>query len=87
MSTPGHIPSERPAVGTRPVRPGESEASSHEAWLHDLRNEVNTALMSAAVARRLLADGRHAEALISLEQTEAACYRCARTLHDRGDAH
>jgi hypothetical protein len=49
-------------------------------WLHDVRNELNTAMMSAAAARRLLQDGDRDEALANIQRTEAACYRCAQLL-------
>lgn len=49
-------------------------------WMHDVRNELNTAMMSAAAARRLLQDGDSGEALANIQRTEAACYRCAQLL-------
>lgn len=46
-------------------------------WMHELRNELNTAMMAAAAARRLLQDGKSEEALSNMRRAEAACYRCA----------
>lgn len=51
-------------------------------WTHELRNELNTAMMAAAAARRLLQDGESEEALANIRRTEAACYRCALLLRD-----
>lgn len=49
-------------------------------WMHELRNELNTAMMAAAAARRLLQDGEADEALANVRRTEAACFRCAQLL-------
>lgn len=62
-----------------PVGPDDSVPNGH--WLHELRNELNTAMMAAAAARQLLQTGDDAEALANIRRTEAACQRCARLLH------
>lgn len=49
-------------------------------WLHEVRNELSTAMMAAAVARRLLQRGEHEAAMLSLHRTESACHRCAQLL-------
>ncbi|HST45187.1 MAG TPA: hypothetical protein VLK29_08180 [Luteimonas sp.] len=51
-------------------------SSPREAWLHDLRNAINTALMSTNVARRLMEGGDVDRALGFLQDAEAACDRC-----------
>lgn len=55
-------------------------AEGEGRWMHELRNELNTAMMAAAAARRLLQDGEAEEALANVRRTEAACYRCAQLL-------
>lgn len=45
------------------------------AWEHDLRNAINGALISVAVARRLLAQGDVERAAVLLADTQAACER------------
>jgi hypothetical protein len=73
------LPPPLSATSSSPVVPGyRTDASAR--WLHDVRNELNTALMSAAAARRLLQDGDRDEALANLQRTEAACFRCAQLL-------
>lgn len=62
-----------------PASPGH-HADAGARWMHDVRNELNTALMSAAAARRLLQDGDRDEALANIQRTEAACFRCAQLL-------
>ncbi|HEY4556399.1 MAG TPA: hypothetical protein VIG68_08205 [Lysobacter sp.] len=52
--------------------------------MHDLRNELNTAMMAAAAARRLLQAGDTAEALANVHRVEAACLRCGQLLRDSG---
>lgn len=52
------------------------ETGPRETWLHDLRNAINTALMSTNVARRLLESGDTERALGFLVDAEAACDRC-----------
>lgn len=59
---------------------GDDEPALNSRWMHGLRNELNTAMMSAAAARRLLQDGSDAEALENIRRTEAACLRCAQLL-------
>lgn len=51
-------------------------ASAIDVWLHDMRNAINTAGMSAAVARRLVEDGDTTRALEFLRDVEQACERC-----------
>lgn len=68
-----------------PCTVGPDGTVSNGRWMHELRNELNTALMAAAAARRLLQTGDGAEALENIRRTEAACDRCARLLH-RGHA-
>ena len=46
-----------------------------EAWLHDARNAVNSALMCASVAERLLAQERWAEAQRFCGDARDACER------------
>ena len=50
--------------------------AAHEAWLHDLRNAVNTALMSVSVARRLMDAGDNTRAHPFVVEAEDACDRC-----------
>ena len=54
-------------------------------WMHELRNELNTAMMAAAAARHLLQNGETNEALENLRRTELACRRCAQLLHREHD--
>lgn len=81
MSTQPPIPRAREPF---PV-PGAGHAGNDTRWMHDLRNELNTAMMSAAAARRLLQDGRTEEALVNLQRSESACYRCALLLSEPDD--
>lgn len=67
------------ATSSPPTMPGR-RADAGTRWMHDVRNELNTALMSAAAARRLLQDGDRDEALANLQRIEAACFRCAQLL-------
>ena len=46
------------------------------AWLHELRNAINTASVSTHVVRRLLESGQLESAMKFLADTEAACERC-----------
>ncbi|GHA83678.1 hypothetical protein [Cognatilysobacter bugurensis] len=55
-------------------------AAANSRWMHGVRNELNTAMMAAAAARRLLQNGSDAEALENIRRTEAACQRCAQLL-------
>lgn len=57
-----------PPSGVPPVHSPE--------WLHDLRNAVNAATISAAVVRRFLESGEHARAMEFVSEVEAACERC-----------
>ena len=52
------------------------DAGPRETWLHDLRNAINTALISTNVARRLMEGGETARALAFIADAEAACDRC-----------
>ena len=61
------------------------EAGARAIWMHDLRNSINTALMSTAVAKRLLESGDAERALGFLADAEAACDRC-RVLVNRDNA-
>ena len=56
--------------------------SARDRWLHEVRNQLNTATMSAAAARRLLQLGDVEEALANLMRTESACGRCAELVRD-----
>jgi C4-dicarboxylate-specific signal transduction histidine kinase len=60
-------------------------AMSGGRWMHELRNELNTAVMAAAAARHLLQAGATNEALENLRRTELACRRCAQLLHRERD--
>lgn len=62
--------------------PGETPP---EAWLHDLRNAVNTAGMSIAVARRLIEAGELERGLSFLAEVETACDRCRLLINQHGD--
>jgi hypothetical protein len=73
------LPPPLPATSSSPVVPAP-RTDAGARWMHDVRNELNTALMSAAAARRLLQDGDRDEALANLQRTEAACFRCAQLL-------
>ncbi|CAA9355372.1 MAG: hypothetical protein AVDCRST_MAG71-3023 [uncultured Lysobacter sp.] len=80
--------SSQPPLSQVPVLPpatGAMPAAMHGRWIHELRNELNTAMMAAAAARRLLQDGMTDEALANVRRTEAACYRCASLLRDSDD--
>lgn len=79
MSSTPQMPDRMPAAS--PPIP----AAADGRWLHDVRNELNTAMMAAAAARRLLQDGDHAEALANVQRTESACYRCAQLLRHEPD--
>ena len=48
---------------------------SRAEWLHDLRNAVNTALMSTSVVERLIKQGDTVRALIFLADARDACER------------
>jgi hypothetical protein len=63
-----------------PSTPAVHRTDAGGRWLHDVRNELNTAMMSAAAARRLLQDGDTDEALANIRRAEAACFRCAQQL-------
>ena len=80
MSTVPPLP---PAAAGRPV-PHPGVLLAHDRWMHDLRNELNTAMMAAAAARRLLQAGDTAEALANVHRVEAACLRCGQLLRDSG---
>lgn len=54
------------------------------AWLHDLRNAVNTAGMSIAVARRLIEAGETERGLAFLSEVETACDRCRLLINRHG---
>lgn len=56
-------------------------AAAGGRWMHELRNELNTAMMAAAAARQLLQRGATDDALENLRRTELACRRCAQLLH------
>jgi C4-dicarboxylate-specific signal transduction histidine kinase len=60
-------------------------AVSDGRWMHELRNELNTAMMAAAAARQLVQTGDTDEALKNLRRTEQACRRCAQLLHRERD--
>jgi len=51
-------------------------------WLHDLRNAVNTALISTSVVRGLLDQGDAARALPFVIDAQDACKRCRVLLSD-----
>jgi hypothetical protein len=80
MSSTPQLP---PVASPSAVPVPASESSGR--WMHDVRNELNTAMMSAAAARRLLQDGDRDEALENIQRTEAACYRCAQLLRRDAD--
>ena len=63
-----------PYAASEGIRPGGR-------WMHELRNELNTAMMAAAAARQLLQTGATDDALENLRRTESACRRCAQLLH------
>lgn len=46
------------------------------AWLHDMRDAVNTVGLSAAVAKTLIERDEPARALELLDELEHACDRC-----------
>jgi hypothetical protein len=46
-----------------------------DAWLHEARNAVNSALMCSSVAERLLDQGRSAEAQRFCTDAREACER------------
>jgi hypothetical protein len=76
--------SSTPQLPTTPSSTAAASAafqlSTAGRWMHELRNELNTAMMAAAAARRLVQDGDAGEALENIRRTEAACYRCAQLL-------
>lgn len=51
-------------------------ASNDEVWLHELRNAVNSALVSTSVVKSLLEDGDAAGAMSFVVDAQAACERC-----------
>lgn len=60
--------------------------SPHEdfdAWLHRLRNEVNSAQMAAAAALMLLDAGQQQSARENLDRAASACRRSAKLLSGR----
>lgn len=65
--------------------PAPDATSAGKRWMHELRNELNTAMMAAAAARHLLQGGETNEALENLRRTELACRRCAQLLHRERD--
>lgn len=62
--------------------PAPGSPAPQRAWMHALRNELNTAMMAAAASRRLLQTGEPDEALENVRRTEAACLRAAMLLRD-----
>lgn len=50
--------------------------SINAAWLHDMRDAVNTVALSAAVAKTLMEHGEPDRALELLDELEHACDRC-----------
>lgn len=70
-------------MSATPPLPCADEVPADGRWMHALRNELNTAMMAAAAARRLLQDGDAAEALENLRRVEAACERCVQRLPPR----
>jgi hypothetical protein len=61
------------------------QGSPREQWLHDLRNAVNTAGMSIAVARRLIEAGEIERGLGFLAEVETACDRCRLLINQHGN--
>ena len=61
-----------------------SPAHTAASWLHDLRNAVNTAGMSIAVARRLIEAGETERGLAFLAEVETACDRCRLLINQHG---
>lgn len=47
-----------------------------EVWLHELRNAVNSALVSTSVVKSLLEDGDAAGAMSFVVDAQEACERC-----------
>lgn len=47
-----------------------------ERWLHDLRNAINGACVTAMVVRSLIEGDRAQEALKFLDDLDASCERC-----------
>lgn len=74
---PDSVPHRPGAAPSPPPEPVGTEGH----WMHELRNELSTAMMSAAAARRLLQDGNTDEAVVNLRRAEAACFRCAQLLN------
>ena len=50
--------------------------SSDDVWLHELRNAINSALISTSVARSLLEAGDTARAMSFVLDAQAACESC-----------
>jgi len=53
-----------------------------EAWLHELRNAVNTASVAAALLRRSLERDPVADALELVGELERACACCSALVRD-----
>jgi len=51
-------------------------SSSDDVWLHELRNAINSALISTSVARSLLESGDTARAMSFVLDAQAACESC-----------
>lgn len=79
MNDPGNSPA-RGASASRDPR--ASERTEFNAWMHRLRNEVNSIQMTTSAALMLLDAGRTAQARENLERAREVCRRCAQMLDE-----
>ncbi len=56
-------------------------------WLHELRNALNTVVLSAAVVRGLLAQGELDRAIEFLDDLEQACSACQQLVSQPRTVH
>lgn len=62
--------------------PRDSERTEFNAWMHRLRNEVNSIQMTTSAALMLLDAGRPEQARANLERAREVCRRCAQMLDE-----
>lgn len=54
-------------------------------WLHDLRNSINAICVTAAVVKRLLAEGKTEQARQFASELEEGCDRCRELMKEAPD--